>query len=326
MSSSIELTKTDRYVRHSALATADAENKCYCPLCGSEKTSRKNLIEMEPVVALWQKFYGIDIRSEVGDFSHVELRGCHSCSISFFLPESLAGSGDMYAKLEEMNRYYPADKWEYRTALTDLRNREKILEIGCGSGKFIALARVEAALSIEGLEQNKRAILEATQQGLHVRDASAESLATEFPASYDAICSFQVVEHVPRLGNFIQTCCALLKPGGLLVAAMPNQRSYIRYMVNPLDMPPHHMTRWTRATIERIPQFFPLKLVRFGYEPLPDHQIELCVDTYESILYRYRIQILFHPWLRTRLIAAIRRLKFNRFIRGQNMYACYVRL
>src|ERR1700753_3557466 len=111
----------------------------------------------------------------------------------------------MYAKLEKMHRYYDDDKWEYRRALQDLRGKKKILEIGCGSGKFMALAKREEKLSIEGLERNQRAIHEAAERGIVVRDDSAELVARNNPGSYDVVCSFQVVEHVPRLGSFLKT-------------------------------------------------------------------------------------------------------------------------
>ncbi len=48
-------------------------------------------------------------------------------------------------------------------------------------------------------------------------------------------------------------------PGGLIGLAVPNQRSYVRHMVNPLDMPPHHMTRWTRKALERVQTHFALR-------------------------------------------------------------------
>ena len=319
-SSNRTLDKADKSDGHSG------EIDVCCPLCGSGKNRRKELIDTAPVVELWQRFFEIDITTELDRVRQMELRQCSCCKLSFFLPQSLAGSGDIYAQLETVIDYYSSRKWEYDVALRDLRGREKVLEIGCGSGQFIAMAKAEAGISIEGLELNQTAISQALRRGLCVRNARAEAVAKEASGTYDAVCSFQVVEHVPMLGDFLRNCCSLLKRGGLLIAAMPNQRSYIRHMVNPLDMPPHHLTRWNRDSIIRLQDHFPLKLVRTAYEPLPEQQIQLFVDTYDSLLRRRGLRYLIHPWLRTRAMRAIRRFGINRFIRGQNMYACYVRL
>jgi hypothetical protein len=123
----------------------------------------------------------------------------------------------------------------------------------------------------------------------------------------------------------LDACCTLLRPGGLLILGLPNQRSYVRHMVNPLDMPPHHMTRWTPQSLTQLQDHFPLRLVRNACEPLTDSQVELYVDTYAGILRRLELGFLIHPWVRTRTIHLIRRLEIGRFLRGQNIYACYVR-
>src|SRR6266404_5051419 len=124
--------------------------KVQCPLCGSTNSRQLKLVDVEPVIALWREIYQIDIRPEFQNISQMELRECADCSISFFLPECLAGSAQMYAQLEKIEWYYMTRKWEYEIALKDLQGRERILEIGSGSGNFIALAKKEAGLTVEG--------------------------------------------------------------------------------------------------------------------------------------------------------------------------------
>lgn len=296
-----------------------------CPLCGSMNTGISKAIEVERVITLWREIYQIEIRPEFRGISQMELWFCADCAVSFFAPECLAGSARMYTQLADRGTYYLAAKWEYEVAIRDLAGQERILEIGCGSGVFIALARQIAGLSIEGLEQNKDAVREALQRGMRVREATAEDVAKQSPASYDAVCSFQVLEHVPRPAEFLDACCTLLRPGGLLVLAVPNQRSYVRHMVNPLDMPPHHMTRWTRKALERVQTHFPLRVRHISYEPLTDYQIEWYVDTYGSALRTRNLGLLAHPWIRAQTIRLFRRSGIGRFLRGQNIYACYVR-
>jgi 2-polyprenyl-3-methyl-5-hydroxy-6-metoxy-1,4-benzoquinol methylase len=306
-------------------APDEIKRQMECPLCNSRNTRILKFIDVEPVIALWREYYRIDIRPEFHDVSQMELWRCVNCSISFFAPERLTGSAQLYSQLENIDWYYLPRKWEYEIALRDLQGRQRILEIGCGSGSFMALAKEEAGLSVEGLELNTKAINDAVQRGLHVRLATAKDAANQSPGWYDAVCSFQVLEHVPEPGEFLRACCTLLRPGGLLILGLPNQQSYVRHMINPLDMPPHHMTRWTRRPLRRLQAHFPLKLVRTACEPLTESQVELYVDTYASILRRRNFGFLIHPWVRARTIRLIRRLGVGRFLRGQNIYACYVR-
>ena len=301
------------------------QKQMQCPLCRSAKTRKVRSIDVEPVIALWREFYQIDIRPEFHGVSQMELWCCVDCSISFFAPQCLAGSAQIYSQLADYGGYYVTRKWEYEAALGDLRGRQRILEIGCGSGAFMTLAREEAGLFIEGLEQNAEAISEATRCGLRVRKATVEDVAKQSPSMYDAVCSFQVFEHVAKPKEFLDACCTLLRPGGLLVLGVPNQDSYVRHMINPLDMPPHHMTRWTREALHRLQAHFPLKLVRTACEPLTENQIGLYMDTYASILKRRGLAFLIHPWIYWRTALLIRYLAVRRFLRGQNIYACYVR-
>jgi SAM-dependent methyltransferase len=231
----------------------------------------------------------------------------------------------MYARLESTDNYYPTRKWEYDAALADLRGRQRILEIGCGSGNFMVLAKAEGGLCIEGLEQNRKAIGEAQQRGLTVREATAEEAAKETAGAYDAVCTFQVLEHIAKPKEFLDACCALLKPGGTLIVAVPNQDSYLPLMIQPLDTPPHHMTRWTQKSLRGLQDHFPLRLVRTACEPLAQDQIEWYLSVHAGALRRRKLGFLAHPAIFRQIYNLIRFRGLLRFLKGQNMYACYVR-
>jgi hypothetical protein len=42
-----------------------------------------------------------------------------------------------------------------------------------------------------------------------------------------------------------------------------------------LNMPPHHINKWTETSLKYLPKIFPLKLDMFLYEPLFNHRIAL---------------------------------------------------
>ncbi len=296
-----------------------------CPLCKTEETSVVKVIQVDSLVNGWGQDFGIDVRPEFHGVPAMELRECQGCSLQFFMPESLAGSAQLYAQLEKFDWYYMPRKWEYDVALEDLRGCEKILEVGCGSGGFIALADREAGLHVEGLEQNATAVEKAARNGLPVRLGAVESAAEQFPGTYDAVCSFQVLEHVPNPGEFLGACCALLRPGGKLLLGLPNSDSFLRYQKNLLDLPPHHMSRWSGNLLSKLPQLLPIRLRRIKFEPLADYHIEGYVDAYSSHLFPRSLASLARIRINGVITRLLRRSGFHRWLRGQTTYVCYER-
>jgi 2-polyprenyl-3-methyl-5-hydroxy-6-metoxy-1,4-benzoquinol methylase len=296
-----------------------------CPLCGSLNVRRTKLIDVESLVPLWREWAGIDIRPEFRGVRQIEQWNCAECTVTFFSPQFLAGSPELYSQLDGFEWYYRPQKWEHDAALEDLTGCKRTLEIGCGTGSFMALVQERLGIKMEGLELNPKATADALRRGLPVREARVEDLARELPSVYDAICSFQVLEHVPSPREFLEACCTLLKPGGRLLLGVPNAESYIRHMVTASDMPPHHMTRWTADVFGRVQKKFPLKLVRTACEPLAEYQVEWYLDAYAGILWRHGLGFLVRPWIRTRAIRFLRHSGMRRFLTGETIYVSYVR-
>ena len=64
----------------------------------------------------------------------------------------------------------------------------------------------------------------ARETGITVdyRATTAEELAAG-GERYDVVLAMEVVEHVVDVGAFVETCAAMVKPGGLLIAATLNR-------------------------------------------------------------------------------------------------------
>ena len=296
-----------------------------CPLCSSSKARYVNSIEVEPLISLWLQQYDIDVRDEFKGASEIEFWRCSDCTLGFFAPPTLAASPALYARLDKFDWYYLPRRWEHRLALRELRGRKKVLEIGSGTGSFITMAQQSAHLDIEGLEQNERAIEEARRNGARVRQGTVEEAATDSGSLYDAICSFQVLEHVPRPAEFLDACCKLLCTGGLLILGLPDARSFLRCQLNLLDLPPHHMTRWTADVAKHLERRFPLRLTRIAYEPLADYQVEWYVDAHVSRFQRWGFGLFLHPWIVSRTKRLIGKSAIRRHLRGQTLYVSYCR-
>jgi SAM-dependent methyltransferase len=138
----------------------------------------------------------------------------------------------------------------------------------------------------------------------------------------DAVCAFQVLEHVPDVRPFLEQSVALLKPGGLLVICVPNAYSYLRDLCSPLDMPPHHMSRWSARTFASLGKTLPVDLVVTRNEPLAAPHVGAYAAAKWSN-YRRRFPAL--AWLfgrpTRRAFAVALNLGLRRFATGQSLYA-----
>ena len=296
-----------------------------CPLCLNLQSELNKSLQVDRILREWEHSFGFDVHDEFHGLASFELRRCDRCSLQFFRPDFLAGSPALYAKLEKFDWYYMPKKWEHDVAMHDINSASNGIEIGCGFGDFVARVGSEKHIHFEGCEQNPSAVDIARQKGLVVHLDNIENLASARPNGYDSVCSFQVLEHVRRPGTFLNAACAILRPGGKLMLGLPNAASFLRLQFNLLDLPPHHMTRWTENVLLRLPQFFPLKLERIAFEPLADYHVHDYVDTYWGVLSKSWLRVPSFPGIQSGLARAIQLSGLRRFLRGQTIYACYTR-
>jgi len=107
--------------------------------------------------------------------------------------------------------------------LKDLR----ILDVGCGGGILSEpLARIGASVvgADPSAENIEAASAHARESGVAVdyRATTAEELAAA-NEKFDIVLAMEVVEHVSDVGLFVNTCAAMVKPGGLMIAATINR-------------------------------------------------------------------------------------------------------
>ncbi len=101
----------------------------------------------------------------------------------------------------------------------------KLLEIGCGTGDFIAFAQ-ERGFACTGTEPAVEAARRANSQGLSVHNMAFDKFAAAFPdAKFDVAVMLNVLEHVPDAVRTLQQCGRLLEPKGILCVRVPNDFS-----------------------------------------------------------------------------------------------------
>jgi 2-polyprenyl-6-hydroxyphenyl methylase/3-demethylubiquinone-9 3-methyltransferase len=103
----------------------------------------------------------------------------------------------------------------------------RILDIGCGGGLLAEpLARLGAeVVAVDPSDTNiEAAKAHAAQSGVAVdyRCATAEELA-EVGETFDIVLAMEVVEHVTDVSLFVKGCAAMVRPGGLMIAATINR-------------------------------------------------------------------------------------------------------
>lgn len=166
--------------------------------------------------------------------------------------------GDYYDyKAEEV-----ALKKNFRNRLNKIlsyRNAGDLLDIGCGYGFFLELAK--PYYSVQGVERNRK-LSHKVSQRLSLPIYGGDFLESAFHKQYDILTAFDVVEHIPRPDLFIQKCYKINKDKGLLFietgdieALLPKIQGKKWRLINP----PEHLNYFSVKTLS-------LLLESCGYE------------------------------------------------------------
>jgi 2-polyprenyl-3-methyl-5-hydroxy-6-metoxy-1,4-benzoquinol methylase len=139
----------------------------------------------------------------------------------------------------------------------------RLLDLGCGSGTFLAQMRA-VGWEVWGLEPDAKAAAAATAAGLRVQVGLLET-TPQPEASFDAITLNHVIEHLHDPLTTLRLCWRALKPGGVLFIACPNLGALGHRWFGadyfPLD-PPRHLILFTLPCLRRA-----LQAAGFQVEP-----------------------------------------------------------
>jgi SAM-dependent methyltransferase len=129
----------------------------------------------------------------------------------------------------------------------------EILDIGCGTGNFLAAAR-EAGYGVTGIELDRNAAQFAKERLTlqRVFPLTISEFVKQHPAQrFDIITFFEVLEHQAAPVEFLRKIRACVRPGGAIALSVPNRD---RWMTGPdvLDYPPNHFLRWNAAALKRF--------------------------------------------------------------------------
>lgn len=267
--------------RHTSLSTPVSDDVVIaCPLCGDSRSTR---VETIPNHRIWDGLtsglgarFSPSVLTRYSGVPQVHLQECQACGLQFF-DRLEPGDAEFYSQLTStVACYYSSEKWDFRAALDYVGSGQKTLDIACGAGEFVARAMAAGALA-RGVDTNPSAVATARQRGLTVDCMPLDAFAAQCGETFDVVTAFQVIEHIPAVGPFMAAATQCLKPGGTLIVTVPNRLRRFRDTFEPLDAPPHHLSRWTSAQLRQLAALSGLVVTAIRYEHAGMHDCRALV-------------------------------------------------
>lgn len=162
---------------------------------------------------------------------------------------------------------------------------KRMIDVGCGGGLVSeGLARMGA--HVTGIDLSTKALavakLHALEAGIAVeyRECTAETMADEHPASFDAVTCLEMLEHVPEPASVIAACARLAKPGAPVICSTLSRtaKAYVmavlgaEYVLRLLPQGTHEFSRFIKpAELANHARMAGLQLVELrgmDYNPL----------------------------------------------------------
>lgn len=275
-------------------------------LTGNDDARLLANLDANQIAEKWKESLSIDVGEDFRKLDSIDYMECRVTGFRWYSPATAAGGSKLYEQLEKFDWYYMQHKWEFSQAIKLLKGginyANSLLEIGIGEGNFLRLAR-DHGFEVQGVELNPRGAERARALGFKVHELTLEELSEKTPERFDAICSFQVLEHVPDPRSFLQGMIHMLRPGGRLILSVPNaavMRKIDPNNKNLLNQPPHHLGHWDEKTFRALEKILPIMVRSVHREPLAIYHIAWMVTGY--------LRNLLHP-----LGETIPRLLVNRY-------------
>lgn len=229
-----------------------------CPVCACPETDVLGVTDAAAIQRQYIQVFG-SVPSQVVDMAPCTGLRCPGCNLEWFEPLT-AGDDDFYAWIARQD-LYPAHRWDFDAALAQVDSNSTILDIGAGSGSFAAIA-AQHGHEVICVESSPAARDDLRAQGIEVHARLDDAIKSAGKAQ--VVTAFQVLEHVADPLEF--TSQLRLAATEAVIVSVPDARR-IRFLDEPFDLPPHHLTRWSAKALETLLNLSGLRDVRLKSEP-----------------------------------------------------------
>ncbi len=158
---------------------------------------------------------------------------CLDCSFKFQVTDTNANLTTPWNEFERAYVQYlessPEDELTFahlsRISNVDLTAPQRILDVGCGSGKFVHYLR-QRSMEAYGVEPAQVLFDRYLSRHAYFFNISVEHLAhSSNRLQFDTVMALDVLEHVEYPKAFLAACLTMLKPGGVLWISTPDAES-----------------------------------------------------------------------------------------------------
>lgn len=227
-----------------------------CPLCNSES---KFLYEIPAdfIEKNLAAYYGESCPNNLVLIDYTIFQ-CKRCSLQYAFPLK-PGSSPFYEYVSSHSAYYPVVRWEWAVVIDKINKSLEetavsLLEIGCGNGLFLEMTKQVPQLRAIGLDTTISSIEKCREKGLETYPESIESFLSNInKRDFHYIVAFHCLEHVIDPKEFVSSVLMLLKPSGKIYLSTPySPMSFEPVWFDPMNHPPHHLTRWNEASYREL--------------------------------------------------------------------------
>jgi len=127
-----------------------------------------------------------------------------------------------------LSRWHILMRWKKVTEVVEelgISKDAKILDVGCGSGEILYILKTcgfKNLVGVDIIDQNLKGI-----KYFKIDINNPEELKKSLKEKFDVVLLIEVIEHVWKPYELLETCYSLLKKGGFLIISTPNLSSYM---------------------------------------------------------------------------------------------------
>jgi SAM-dependent methyltransferase len=174
---------------------------------------------------------------------------------------------EFYKFVTDQPGYYPGKRWEYDIVNSKILSapsisKKNLLDVGCGSGLYLEGLLSQQNMELVGIDTCIKSIAMCRQKGINSYPTSlnAQFIASNI-GSFDYVTSFHCLEHVSDPLFYLTQITKLLKPNGIAFVSTPLSPLLNEIVsFDPLNNPPHHLTRFTEISVLKLASMLDLNV------------------------------------------------------------------